>query len=61
MLFSCRLLISFDLMHETNNLKEVKIDGAQIPVETAYWSYSEQKVQNDSEIDKKSRSCGLSY
>ena len=48
-------------MHETNNLKEVKIDGAQIPVETADWSYSEQKVQNDSEIDKKSRSCGLSY
>lgn len=53
MLFSCRLLISFDLMHETNSLKEVKIDGPQISVETAYWSYSEQKVQNYSDIDKK--------
>lgn len=39
------LLISFDLFHE--------IDVPKTPAKTAPFSYSEEKVPNDSEIDKK--------
>ena len=47
------LLISFDLMHKIKNLKELKIDGAQIPVKTAHFTYSKQKVLIDPDVDKK--------
>lgn len=35
-------------MHEIKNLKELTVDGAQIPVKAAHCSYSEKKVPNDS-------------
>ena len=35
------LLVSFDLMHETKNMKKLKVDGAQVTVETTHLSYSE--------------------
>ena len=41
MLFMGSLLVSFDLMHEIKNMKKLKVDGAQVTVETTHLSYSE--------------------
>ena len=35
-------------MHEIKNSKNLKIDGARIPVTAAHFTYSEQKLQMNS-------------
>ena len=47
MFFKGIFLVSFDLMHEINNLKELTINAAQIPVKAAQCSYPEQKTPNN--------------
>ena len=53
MFFRGSLLISVDLMHEIKNSKDLKIDGARIPVTAAHFTYLEQKLQINSEIGEK--------
>lgn len=40
-------------MHEIKNSKDLKIDGARIPVAAAHFTYSEQKLQINSEFGEK--------